>query len=132
MVRYLYQNLTQFFILYSCEEVRECSFCESGRLGCFQGDNSSTSGKLTLKEFINAIDSTSTLKDFYNTKIVEIKEVLLNLNKKVTDKATQIKINEISNLIFEADKSTKINDDHLVNLLQYYSLIEELKKSNGR
>jgi len=78
------------------------------------------------------IDSTSTLKDFYNTKIVEIKEVLLNLNKKVTDKATQIKINEISNLIFEADKSTKINDDHLVNLLQYYSLIEELKKSNGR
>jgi hypothetical protein len=88
--------------------------------------------KLTLKEFINAIDSTSTLKDFYNTKIVEIKEVLLNLNKKVTDKATQIKINEISNLIFEADKSTKINDDHLVNLLQYYSLIEELKKSNGR
>jgi hypothetical protein len=56
----------------------------------------------------------------------------LNLNKKVTDKATQIKINEISNLIFEADKSTKINDDHLVNLLQYYSLIEELKKSNGR
>tara|TARA_R110000803_G_scaffold125382_7_gene193046 strand:- start:143 stop:1000 length:858 start_codon:yes stop_codon:yes gene_type:complete len=88
--------------------------------------------KLTLKEFINVIDSTSTLKDFYNTKIVEIKEVLLNLNKKVTDKATQIKINEISNLIFEADKSTKINDDHLVNLLQYYSLIEELKKSNGR
>ena len=88
--------------------------------------------KLTLKEFINAIDSTSTLKDFYNTKIVEIKEVLLNLNKKVTDKATQIKINEISNLIFEADKSTKINDDHLVNLLQYYSLIEELKKSNER
>ena len=88
--------------------------------------------KLTLKEFINAIDSTSTLKDFYNTKIVEIKEVLLNLNKKVTDKATQIKINEVSNLIFEADKSTKINDDHLVNLLQYYSLIEELKKSNGR
>jgi hypothetical protein len=88
--------------------------------------------KLTLKEFINAIDSTSTLKDFYNTKIVEIKEVLLNLNKKVTDKATQIKINEVSNLIFKADKSTKINDDHLVNLLQYYSLIEELKKSNGR
>ena len=88
--------------------------------------------KLTLKEFINVIDSTSTLKDFYNTKIIEIKEVLSNLNKKVTDKATQIKINEINNLIFGADKSTKINDDHLVNLLQYYSLIEELEKSNGR
>ena len=87
---------------------------------------------ITLKEFINVIDSTSTLKDFYNTKIIEIKEVLLNLNKKVTDKATQIKINEVNNLISEADKSTKINDDHLVNLLQYYSLIEELKKSNGR
>ena len=88
--------------------------------------------KLTLKEFINVIDSTSTLKDFYNTKIIEIKEVLLNLNEKVTDKATQIKINEVNNLISEVDKSTKINDDHLVNLLQYYSLIEELKKSNGK
>lgn len=95
-------------------------------------DGLNSDQKLTLKEFINVIDSTSTLKDFYNTKIIEIKEVLLNLNEKVTDKATQIKINEVNNLISEADKSTKINDDHLVNLLQYYSLIEELKKSNGK
>ena len=91
-----------------------------------------TSKPISEKVKKNVIDSTSTLKDFYNTKIIEIKEVLLNLNEKVTDKATQIKINEVNNLISEADKSTKINDDHLVNLLQYYSLIEELKKSNGK
>ena len=94
-------------------------------------DGLNNNQKSVLKEFINTIDSTTTLKDFYNTKVIEIKEVLSNLNKKVTDKAIQIKINEINNLISEADKSTKINDDHLVNLLQYYSLIEELKKSNG-
>jgi len=94
-------------------------------------DGLNNNQKSVLKEFINTIDSTTTLKDFYNTKVIEIKEVLSNLNKKVTDKATQIKINEVNNLISEADKSTKINDDHLVNLLQYYSLIEELKKSNG-
>ena len=38
-------------MLYSCEEVRECSFCESGRLGCFNGDNTSTSGNLTIQDF---------------------------------------------------------------------------------
>ena len=90
-----------------------------------------TNQKRVLKEFISSIDSTATLKNFYNTKVKEIKEILNNLNKKVTDKAIQIKLNEVNNLLSEADKSTKINDDHLVNLLQYYSLVEELEKTHG-
>ncbi len=87
--------------------------------------------KSVLKEFINTVDSTPTLREFYNTKIREIQSMLTELNSKVADKAIQIKVNEVSNILEEVDKTTKINDDHLVNLLQYYSLVEELEKTNG-
>ena len=85
--------------------------------------------KNVLKEFINGIDSTPKLKEFYNTKVGEIKEHLNKLSTSVTDKAIQIKINEVINLISPLTKSDKVNDDHLINLLQYYQLVEELEKA---
>ena len=97
--------------------------------GKYEGLNENQ--KTVLKEFINTVDSTPTLREFYNTKIREIQSMLTELNSKVTDKAIQIKVNEVSNILEEVDKTTKINDDHLVNLLQYYSLVEELERANG-
>ena len=52
------------------------------------------------------------------------------LNKKVKDETTKIKVNEVKNIIGELDKSSRIQDDDLINLLQYYDLIEELKVAN--
>jgi len=83
--------------------------------------------KSTLKEFINSVDNTPKLKEFYNTKITEIKNTLLALNKKVTNKAIQIKVNEVVNILPNLGKTDKVNDDHLINLLQYYQLVEELE-----
>jgi len=94
-------------------------------------ENLNSNQKLVLKEFINTVDSTPTLRKFYNTKITEIKSSLDKLNSQVTNPAIQIKINEVINILEEANKTTKINDDHLINLLQYYSLLEELQKTNG-
>ncbi len=85
--------------------------------------------KSVLKEFINSIDSTPKLKEFYNTKVNEIKEALVALNKKVTDKAIQIKIQEVINILPSLGKTDKVNDDNLVNLLQYYQLLEELESA---
>jgi len=83
--------------------------------------------KSVLKEFINSVDSTPKLKDFYNTKINEIKAYLTKLNTSVTDKAIQIKINEVINILPSLGKNDKASDDNLVNLLQYYQLVEELE-----
>ena len=83
--------------------------------------------KSVLKEFINSVDSTPKLKDFYNTKINEIKTYLNKLNTSVTDKAIQIKINEVINILPSLGKNDKASDDNLVNLLQYYQLVEELE-----
>jgi hypothetical protein len=87
--------------------------------------------KSVLKEFINSVDNPSKLKDFYNTKVTEIKSDLTKLNKKVKDKTTQIKINEVSNILVTLDKNDKINNDDMTNLLHYYELLEELHKVNG-
>jgi len=91
-------------------------------------DNLNSFQKSILKEYINSVDSTPKLKDFYNNKIQEIKSTLNILNKKVTDKVVQIKLNEVSKLLIELDKNQKIKDNHLIDLLQYAELVEELTK----
>ena len=83
--------------------------------------------KLVLKEFIESTDSTIKLKTFYNQNIVDIKNEILTLQKSISDKVTIIKLNEIVNYLVELDKTSKVTNDHLVNLLQYYELLEELK-----
>lgn len=84
--------------------------------------------KTLLKEFINLIDNPVKLKNYYNLKLNEIKNNLLDSNKKIDDKTTQIKINEVGKLLVELNKNEKINNNHLVNLLQYCELIEEIKQ----
>jgi len=87
--------------------------------------------KKVLQTYITSVDSTSRLRDFHNGKVVEIKEELTKKSRKIKDKATRIKINEIINLIKEIPKGTFIKNDDIVNLLQYYSLMEEIDKTNG-
>ena len=83
--------------------------------------------KNVLKEFINSVDNTTKLKEFYNTKVNEIKEHLLEMNSSVTNPAIQVKIKEVINILPTLGKTDKAGDDQLINLLQYYQLIEELE-----
>ena len=85
------------------------------------------SQKLVLREYINSVDNDVRLREFYNTQIVEVKSKLTKHISKVTDKVTQIKLNEVLSLINEVDKTSKVSNDDIVNLMQYYSLLEELK-----
>lgn len=94
-------------------------------------DNLHPRQKEILKEFITSVDNTSRLKDFYTTKVVEIKEELTQLNLKTKNETTKIKINEIINIIQTPAKNAKLNDSDLVDLLQYYDLINELETVNG-
>jgi len=91
----------------------------------------SNTKKSILKEFINSVDNTNKLKEFYNIKINEFKTDLIKLNKKTTNPVTKIKINEVTNLLVELGKNDKVSNDNIVNLLQYCDLLEELKIANG-
>jgi len=90
-----------------------------------------THQKTILKEYINSVDNTSRLKEFYTDKINEIKFELTKLNKKTNNPATKIKINEIISLIQPPAKNAKLTDNDLVDLLQYCDLINELETVNG-
>ena len=83
-----------------------------------------------LKEYITSVDNTSRLKEFYTNKINEIQSELKSLNKKTKNQVTKIKINEIISLVTPPSKNAKITDNDLVDLLQYYDLINELETVN--
>jgi hypothetical protein len=87
--------------------------------------------KTVLKEFINSVDSTPKLREFYNSKIQQIKEELNKITPQIKDKAVQIKLNEVNNMLLPLGKTANVGDDELVNLLQYFALLEELIESNG-
>ena len=87
--------------------------------------------KDVLKEYINSVDSTPDLREFYNNKIKSLKNTLSEQNKNIKDKTTQIKINEVSKFLVELEKTDKVNDDNRVDLLRFYELIQEIKVANG-
>jgi len=87
--------------------------------------------KQVLKEYINSVDSTPGLRDFYNLKINELRFSLNTEAKNIKDKAIQIKITEVAKLLTELNKTDKVGDSNLVDLLQYYELVKEIKLSNG-
>jgi hypothetical protein len=89
--------------------------------------NLSNPQKSILKEYINNISNTVRLREFVNNHYVAIKAELKQLNKSVADKTTQIKINEVVNLLKPLDKNQSVKDENIVALLQFHQLINELK-----
>jgi len=94
-------------------------------------DSLTDAQKLILKEYINSVDSTPDLRNFYNVKITELKNILKGETKNIKDKATQIKITEVSKFLVELEKTDKVGDNNLVDLLRYYQLVNEIQVANG-
>jgi len=87
--------------------------------------------KLVLKEFINNISNPEHLKTFINENLNKVKTELITLVKQVDDKTTEIKLNEVITLIKPISAKSSVKDEHLVALLQYQQLAEEIKRVNG-
>ena len=87
--------------------------------------------KRVLKEFIESVDNTTQLKDFYNTEVKSIQESIKSEMDKTTEEVIKIKLTEVSKLIKELDNKCMVKSDHLVDLLQYHNLVEELTLANG-
>ena len=84
--------------------------------------------KLVLKEFINNISNPEHLKVYINENLNKVKTELSDLIKQVDDKTTEIKLNEVITLIKPISNKSSVKDEHLVALLQYQQLAEEIKR----
>ena len=87
--------------------------------------------KLLLKEYVNNVTNSPSLKLYINEEIKKVKKDLIKYSKKVEDKAVVIKLNETKDLIQPISKKLSVQDDNVTNLLNYYELINELKTIHG-
>jgi hypothetical protein len=87
--------------------------------------------KILLKEYVNSVTNSPALKSFINQEIKEVKDTLIKYSKKVEDKAVVIKLTETRNMIKPLCKKSSVNDDNVINLLNYYELVNELKTIHG-
>ena len=83
--------------------------------------------KNILKEFITSVNSQSRLRSLVNEEMNKIASAVRNLSSKVKDEVIKIKLDEVSKNIKPLSNKDKIKDSHLVNLMQYYDLVNELK-----
>ena len=87
--------------------------------------------KTLLKEYVNSVTNSPALKSYVNQEIKEVKKDLTRYSQKVEDKAVAIKLTETKGMIKTLCKKTSVNDDNVINLLNYYELINELKTIHG-
>ena len=83
--------------------------------------------KRILKEFITSVSSGARLRTIVNEELTAIAKEVKTLASKVEDDVTKIKLDEIAKAIVPVSNKEKITDAHLVNLMQYYDLVNELK-----
>ena len=84
--------------------------------------------KNILKEFITSVNSSKKLFTLVNKELKKIAEEVAKLGEKVTDDIIKIKLDEVSKSITPLKKTDKVTDTHLINLMQYYDLVNELNK----
>ena len=90
------------------------------------------SQKNLLKEYINNVSNTNSLKEFIDNEVVKIKKALTKLLPNVDDKITKIKLSEAIDYTDGATKGKIVQDKHVVALMRYYELIKELKDVETR
>jgi|TARA_R110000824_G_scaffold72472_1_gene184882 hypothetical protein len=80
-----------------------------------------------LKEYINNISNTNSLREFVNGEIQKVKQILIKLQPKVNDDITKIKLTEAIKQADTLSKGKVVKDKQVVALMRYYELIKELR-----
>lgn len=83
--------------------------------------------KNILRQFITSVNSSQKLRTMVNEELNKIKDLVKNLTGKVKDDVVKIKLVEVSKNILPLTNKDKVSDSHLVNLMMYYDLVNELK-----
>ena len=92
--------------------------------------------KNLLREYINNVSNTNSLKDTLMDIVKGLKEDLKKHSKNLQDKVVKIKMNEALKSINEFcglnDKSDVVKDEYVIQTMRYLELVKELKKSGNK
>ncbi len=91
--------------------------------------NLSVEQKTLLREYINNINNTGKLNEFVSKEISILVETLKEVNNKITDKVTKIKLAETISNIKKIKSVKKIKEQHLSAMMMTYELVNELKNN---
>jgi len=81
-----------------------------------------------LKEYINNLSNTNSLREFIDNEVKKVKKSLRTHLKRVDDKITKIKLTEAINHTKTATGGQYVKDSHVISLMRYYELMKELEK----
>ena len=84
-----------------------------------------------LKEYVNNISNTNSLREFINSEVKKVKQILNKILPRVTDDITKIKLSEAINQVDGIKKGKIVKDKQVVALMRYYELIKELHNVTG-
>ena len=91
-----------------------------------------TPQKNLLKEYINNISNTNSLREFVNDEVQNIKTTLESHLPKISDDITRIKLQEAVNQIENLTKGRIVKDKQVISLMRYYELIKELDNVSSK
>jgi len=83
--------------------------------------------KNLLKEYINSISNTNSLKKLIDDEVTNVKKQLAELTSKISDDVVKIKINETVKQLDNVKKFNLVKDNQVMVLLLSYELIKEIK-----
>ena len=84
-----------------------------------------------LKEYVNNISNTNSLREFVDSEVGKIKKILSKFLPMVSDKVTKIKLTEAIKQSDNLSKGKIVKDKQVVSLMRYYELIKELHNVTG-
>ena len=92
--------------------------------------------KNLLREYINNISNTNSLKDTLREIVKGLKEDLTTHSKNLKDKVVKIKMTEaiksINKFCGLNDKSDVVKDEYVIQTMRYLELVKEVKKSGNK
>ena len=84
-----------------------------------------------LKEYVNNISNTNSLREFINSEVKKVKQILNKILPRVDDDITKIKLTEAIKQTDSLSKGKIVKDKQVVALMRYYELIKELHNVTG-
>ena len=89
--------------------------------------NLNESQRNLLREYINNLSNTNSLREFIDAEVIKVRKVLSQHLNRVDDKITKIKLTEAIAHTDNATGGKRVKDSHVVSLMRYYELVKELE-----